>query len=169
MINLHLDIDGVINADMPQGWGKTAEGRAGVITGSGGWSQSSGGFRIRWAPAMIKALSELPVELVWTTTWRDYAISEIAPLIDWGGHGDVMHPIGGELYWPSIDWKFEAMCWEYSDYSNRFIWIDDEIEGVHEEWAKRHAGLAIAPNPTTGITKRNIEAIKAFIEEDVND
>jgi len=143
---LYLDVDGVINAQMPYGWGKLAKGKA-------------AGWRIRWAPRMIDALAAMDVELVWTTTWRDEAVTELAPLIGWGGHGRVLHPLDGDLIWPSIDWKFDAVRADQIGNPSPYIWLDDELEAQH----KRHGGLVVTVPSVTGISPRLIDLMNTYI------
>ena len=143
---LYLDVDGVINAQMPMDWGKLCNGHA-------------GGYSIRWAPRMVAELADLNVELVWTTTWRDEAVTELAPLIGWGEHGRVLHPAGGELIWPSIDWKFEAVLADQAASPSSFIWLDDELEAEH----KRHGGLVLTVPAALGITPRIMDMMRDWI------
>lgn len=151
MARLFLDVDGVINASMPQGWGKTQVGMA-------------RGFRIHWAPAMIKALFDAKMSLTWATTWREYAPAEIAPLIGRGRNAEWLNPSDETrmMDW-SIYWKFDAM--QAEEISEPFVWIDDEITEVHVNSARDNGGFAFAPNPRTGISPMDIIKINAYLEE----
>jgi hypothetical protein len=163
MTKLHLDVDGVLNAQIPTqaGWPDKDEG----IAISDGW-----GWLIRWSPSMLKELAGFDLDLVWTTTWRDDAVTSIAPLIGWGDHGSVMHPVADSEYRRGYDhsivWKYEAMQRMYSEQENRerFVWIDDEIEPHMIEWAEGVGGLAINTNPLTGISVADINLIKEYLD-----
>ncbi len=155
MVRLFLDVDGVINASQPHSlWGKTKEGVA-------------HGYLIRWAPAMIEALFDIPMSLTWATTWRSHAPAEIAPLIGHGSEAEWLNPSDETrmMDW-SIHWKFDAMKaeLEFERLTNAFVWIDDEITYDHERWAAQNGGLAIAPNSRTGISPKDIARIEAYLE-----
>lgn len=152
-IPLYLDVDGVINADMPSGWGKPLNA---TIQDWEGWR-----VKLRWAPKMIAALALLDLELRWCTTWRDEAPRLLAPLLGWGHEYErVMQPITGELYWPSIDWKFDTVkATEAPD--AKFVWIDDEMKDIHREAFPN--ALVITTNPRLGITPAHIAQIEEYV------
>lgn len=156
---LYLDVDGVINASQAMGWGKLKKGPA----RSGGMT-----WRITWAPAMIEELRQLDVELVWTTTWRDDALKSIAPLIGWGEHGRVLHPIAPPGNQPSIYWKVVSVAQDQRESKTPFIWIDDELTDLepHEfvGLTPRPTALLLSPNPLTGISPRHISKIKNWLD-----
>jgi hypothetical protein len=157
-VRLYQDVDGVINAQMPYGWGKTQEGKA---------TAEGRAYRIRWAPAMITELDALPVTRVWTTTWRDDAEhpeTGIARLVGLPPGSRVLHPIGGELYWPSILWKYDAIVAEQAESPSRFVWLDDEVNEFIQERAANMGGYAPVINPLLGITPKIIESIKKYID-----
>lgn len=147
MTRLFLDVDGVINAQMPYGWGRLSKGHA-------------QGYRITWAPRMIDALASLPLDLTWCTTWTDKAASDIGGLIGWGQEAGYI-PSADEWSY-SIDWKFPAVIREHVE-GQRFVWIDDEIDGEMAVWAENVGGLAIRTNPLTGITPQHIERIERYL------
>jgi len=148
---LYLDVDGVLNAQMPMGWGRLGNGYARV---------DGVEYKIRWAPAMIDALRSLDVELVWCTTWRDNAKVSLAPLIGWGEHGRVLHPWEEDV-WPSIDWKFPAIQDDQKASPSRFIWIDDEIESKMRD--AFHEALVIKTNDRIGISTAQMQDIRDYL------
>lgn len=155
LARLYLDIDGVINANMPLGWGKTEEGFA--------FAQGQK-YRIRWAPALIAALSELPVELVWTTTWRDDARLSFAELIGWGEHGRVLHPDlnpKAETTWPTIEWKMASVEMDQFASRSSYVHIDDEFVGQD---LRIEDALVLGPNFQLGIQPKHIDQIHAFLD-----
>lgn len=157
-IRLFLDVDGVINADQPQGWGRTQNGVA---------SAYGQGWKIRWAPAMVKALFDLGLSLTWATTWKRFAPLSIAPLIGQGHNANWLEepqppPLYGYSEAGSIGWKFGAM--QLEDVSEGFVWIDDEIADNHKAWAKSVGGLAIQPKYRTGISPSDIARIEDYIK-----
>jgi hypothetical protein len=162
-VRLYLDVDGVINTDTFGHWGDSKDE---------GYAYAEGrGYKIRWSPAMIDALSALPLELVWTTTWRDDAPAYIAPLVRWeaGKTARVLHPPTGVmgdntyLYWPSIYWKHEAVLLDQTETPSPFIWLDDELSERNLLAADLLGGLAIPINPVMGITPEVIAQIEEYI------
>lgn len=152
-IPLYLDVDGVINAQMPQGWGKL---RDAVLRDWEDWS-----IKFRWAPGMIAALAAFDLELRWCTTWRDEAPRLLAPLLGWGHvYERVMHPLTDTLYWPSIDWKYDTMR-SVEQPDARFVWIDDELMDYHR--AAFPNALVITTNAVTGISPKDIERIAEYL------
>lgn len=155
MTRLFLDVDGVINAQQPEGWGRCKR-------------QHAEGYRITWAPKMISALFSLDMELTWATTWRDKAPASIAPLIGVGYDAAWLNPSDETcmMDW-SIYWKFDAMKaeLEFERLTDGFVWVDDEITAEHVEWAEENGGLAISPSHLTGISPKNIEEIEEYLNE----
>lgn len=152
---IFLDVDGVINAQMPMGWGRLQNGHA----------KADGiEFRIRWAPNMVKGLFGMDAEIIWSTTWRQDAVNSLAPLIGYGADCDVLHPIFGETIFPSIDWKYPAIL----DYLHRnpgpAIWLDDEIEPEMVEYFSDRGWLAIPINSMIGISTVNAVTIDNYIK-----
>lgn len=152
---LYLDVDGVINAQMPFGWGRLQNGHA-------------HGYKIRWAPNMVEALASLDVELVWATTWKQYAALEIAPLIGFGHAARHLVPParGGafadeEYYGWSIDWKFPAVQNDQQWSPSPFIWLDDELDVMHVEAFPD--ALVLPINSRVGITPTNIEQMREYV------
>lgn len=160
MTNLHLDVDGVINADYPQWDQPRSEGHA--YSNGQAWV-------IHWSPAMVEALSALDLNLIWTTTWEADAPRSIGPLIGYGESGSVLYPIQGTTYRrfrdASMVWKYEAMRAMYpEDSAQRFVWLDDEITNEQIEWAASVGGLAISIDPDRGIQRSDIEKIKEYLD-----
>lgn len=148
---LYLDVDGVINAQMPFGWGRLQNGHA-------------AGYKIRWAPRMVEALAELDVDLCWATTWKQHAATEIGPLISFGEGArhliEIANPYGDSYGW-SIDWKFPAVIDDQYWKPSPFIWLDDEIEQKHIDQFP-HA-LVLPINPRTGISPKDVEQMREYV------
>lgn len=154
---LYLDVDGVINVFPKHGRNKT------------GWEflsqTTAAGFRITWSEEMLERLTALGMELVWTTTWQEYAPRELAPKIDFGvGSRWLSPPPGFIVSYPTIDWKYAAVKLDQIENPSPFVWIDDEMERVHRVWAAANGGLALRTYETQGITPQMIEAISNFLD-----
>lgn len=161
MINLHLDVDGVINADFPDRGGWSLDGARDGHAEAGGRY-----YKIMWSQDMVDHLFSLGMNLFWTTTWQDHAVSAIAPLIGHGHEGAVVYNPDPSRYrhaW-SIEWKFDAMQELYPEGNTQpFVWIDDEIGYPQRLWAESRGGIAIATDPMVGISKSNMQLIEDYI------
>ena len=68
-------------------------------------------------------------------------------------------------------WKFDVVRRSVADDMRPFIWIDDDIGSFRSgaesarKWAERLPipSLLIAPDPKTGLTHGNLEAIEEFL------
>lgn len=153
MTRLYLDVDGVINASMPIGWGKTRDGQA-------------GGYTIRWAPALLNALVDLGVEIVWTTTWQEHAVTKLAPLLGFGSEFRYLSPPTQfvDWPWPSIEWKNAAIILDQAAHPEPFIWVDDEL---HPPYVAHdvEGGLLIGVSPYTGIRPQDVARMRKFVED----
>lgn len=159
-VRLFLDVDGVINAQLNHfHWGKRASRRG-----------TAQGFVIHWSDAMVDVLSSLDVELIWATTWREHAPTDIGLLTGYGLDARVLHPKldpDAETTFPSIEWKKEAIRAFLVEEPGPWVQIDDELHYGHEEWgrfATDNRGLIVGPNPLYGISPVNIERIRQFIQ-----
>lgn len=153
-VRLYLDVDGVLNAEMPLDWGTPQDGHAKPYDTT---------YLLRWAPAMIEELNKLDVDLVWTTTWRSHAELIIAPLMGITLPSRVLHPLSGVTTFPSINWKMQALIADQRESPSPFLWVDDEI-GMRDIFVGEGlGGLAISSNPVTGITVANVADMQKYI------
>lgn len=163
---IYLDVDGVLNAIS----GRTPAKRY------VGWEEYREvhvkGFRIHYAPALIAALNELAaredVTFKWLTTWKHDAAQRLSDAIglngqDWEVLDGDLHAWGGDTWW-----KLTAIR---NDHDGRAIWIDDDIsaELPAMEWAANHDLLLISPSMYEGLTKRDMEAITAHLDNTEED
>lgn len=158
MTNLYLDIDGVLNVfdrtgDNPAWPDPYAEGRA-------------QGHLIVWSPALIEELHfvlNTGVDLVWTTTWRQHALDDIAPLV---GLPATRFITANEKFSDSstIQWKTRAVLADQDSDPSSFIWVDDD----HDQFSMRHAedrnGLAIQTDARLGITPGQVAEMHGYLE-----
>lgn len=172
-VRLYLDVDGVLNffgaragSAINHPWGDTMSGEAGLK-----------GYIINWAPALLEALTELDVEIVWLTTWRDHAVEHLAPLFGgWGSDFRVLHPRREDEWMyqrvASLNWKAKAIVEDVNNDPAHFIWIDDELWAMkrtmmdHDlEHSTEVQNLIVIPEPNFGITPDDVDRMKAFIAE----
>lgn len=159
---IYLDVDGVLNAVS----GRQPSKR--IV----GWDEYREvhvkGFRIHYAPALIQAINALAarddVTIKWLTTWKHDAAKQLSAAIGIDGQGwDVLdgdlHAWGGDAWW-----KLTAIRDDHD--GGKTIWIDDDIiaELPAMEWAANHNILLVSPSTTHGLTKDDLDAITAFID-----
>lgn len=153
---LYLDVDGVLNADMPYGWDKEQRHQAKVC-----------GYTIRWAGDLIERINALDVDIWWATTWRSSAVEYLEYHIPIKSVG-VIHPglnPDAPLIWPSIAWKTEAILMHQAESPSRFIHADDEIYDV-ESWASTVfdiGGLPICPESWRGLSPKELERMENYL------
>jgi hypothetical protein len=158
---LLLDVDGVVNVDLPSWPGGyldatvTADGRA--------WS-------IRWAPELLAAIVDLHrrglVEVRWCTTWS-YTIDVLEQL--WG------LPLWEQCFTEPLPRRHKARL-KYAqalaviEQGRRLIWADDHA--IPLAGAKRAAltgdgrALLIVPAELYGLTPHHINLITTFAAGD---
>lgn len=163
-VRIYQDVDGVINAHMPYGWGRLSNGAAGPPGAQ---------FRIRWAPHMVEALDALDADRVWTTTWCDAAEDHIRPLVGLSPAQRVLMPLSGQVTFPSVDWKIESIVEDQLTNPGPFIWLDDEAwdpfildpELVPGKIASDLGGYVPMIDPRLGITPKHMEEMQAYIDK----
>ncbi|MEZ0095250.1 hypothetical protein [Streptacidiphilus sp. EB129] len=120
-------------------------------------------LRVWLNPEHGPALTALPFELVWATTWEDEANGYVAPVL-----GLPHLPV---IVWPSprpqpegdVFWKTPAiMDWV----SGRpFAWLDDEITDADVDWvAEHHGGAALLRriDPSRGLLPQDFTALEEW-------
>jgi hypothetical protein len=163
---LLLDVDGVLNAVLPERPGRWAQG-------------IFNGFVISWDPTITARLRELHesgrVEIQWLTTWGERAdrllaepmglprrlrtrASGLATPTGFAGR------LGGESAW----WKLAAAREAAEEEpGRRIVWIDDDLAEQAADtgdWlaANPHV-LVVAPNLFAGLTHAQLDAIEAWL------
>ncbi|MFE7462327.1 hypothetical protein ACWFMI_24935 [Nocardiopsis terrae] len=125
------------------------------------------GFDVALNPAHGPALLDLPVDLVWGTTWEHDANTMIGPRI-----GLPELPV---CEWPKgqprgLDRRVYFKTPELVDHGESarrpWVWVDDEISDADREYV---AGAATLPNllhhvdPREGLTPDDFAAITAWV------
>lgn len=153
-----LDVDGVLNAvchpGRPPGtWDRWQSGTA-VAAGER--------FMITFAPQLMAGIRELhdsgAVEIRWLTTWAHDANDGLRELLDLPAF-----PVAGEPEYAGAWWKLP--CAERAAEENRpLIWTDDDLDysGTARRWAADTGILAIAPDPSAGLTPADLDTIRTF-------
>lgn len=150
---LFIDVDGPLN---PYDRSNNSAHRAGYMR------QKIDGFRVFLNPSHGPALSALPFELVWGTTWEQSANRKIGPRI-----GLPELPVCGlpDLGMPPKGLYFKTpLIVEYAN-GRPFAWIDDEITDADRGWvAERHDGPALLHwvDPAVGLEASDFEALTVW-------
>ncbi|MFJ9774693.1 HAD domain-containing protein [Kitasatospora sp. NPDC101157] len=163
---LLLDVDGPLNPDAvkphrrPEGYGthrlmtprwEAAERRR--LAWWGTHHKSPKPLRVWLNPGHGLALTALPFDLVWATTWEEEANAFIAPVlglpelpfITWSQPRP--EPEGG-VFWKTP----EIVAWVQG---RPFAWVDDRITDADRAWVRaRHGGPALLHHvdPKVGLT-----------------
>ncbi|WP_457971500.1 HAD domain-containing protein [Arthrobacter sp. D1-17] len=165
-VSLYLDVDGVVcpfGAADNTPWGSA-------------WSYAFAGMlEVAYAPELVEALNGLAqvpgLRCVWLTSWENLAPQVLCPASGIHGTG-----------WPVLTaagagsgrdwWKLEALQADLeASGTERIIWADDQLafERQAQAWARIIGGraLLISPDPRRGLTPLDLEAIRAFAEQQV--
>ncbi len=173
-----VDVDGVINADIPQ-WPTHTHRRADVFMRSIGSAQ-----RIDYSTAVVDGLRDIEampgVEMRWLTTWQQAAAEDLAPVIGIGSTWPVMvEPTTLEGLGTSyLDWWKADAVRACVRAGNRVVWIDDDIAAWQRlarifgkperlEWITPGAVLTVRPASRHGLESRHFADIAEFIDETV--
>jgi hypothetical protein len=163
---LLLDVDGVLNAVLPERSERWAQG---VFNG----------FLISWDPTITARLRELhesgQVEIQWLTTWgkdADRLLAEPLGLprglrtraCGLAAPTGFTGRLGGQSGW----WKLAAAREAAEEEPDRrIVWIDDDLAELAADtgdWlaANPHV-LVVAPNVFAGLTHAQLDAIEAWL------
>ncbi|GAB4058254.1 HAD domain-containing protein [Catellatospora paridis] len=117
----------------------------------------------RLVPEHGRALSRLPCDLVWATTWMDDANEVIAPrlglpelpVVTWPGEDDE----DTRLHWKTrglVEWAA----------GRSFVWVDDEITDADRAWVSAHHhghALLHRVDARTGLTDADFAVIGRWL------
>lgn len=162
-VPLYLDVDETINVQMPTGWGRTQQRHVTIAStiGAGGWGAPRvWNLRVRWAPAMLDALAELPVEIVWLTSWGNQARTHLAPRLGWGEDYRSLAEPPDAWDFTTMEWKVPAMLTERGR-EDHFVWLDDEL--TQQEVDEFPNALILPIHQRMGVSPADIETIAAYL------
>jgi len=119
----------------------------------------------RLNPEHGRRLSELPCDLVWTTTWMADANEVIAPRL---GLPDL--PV---VDWPDEDEEDDRLHWKTRSLvdwaaGRSFVWVDDEITNADRAWVSAHhrrPALLHRVDPRHGLTETDFALIRAWLAQ----
>ena len=167
-VRLYLDFDGVINALQCLTPWPDSEVKYGFEHGA---PLASPNTHVRfdhlWSQGLVNALKALDVELVWATTWTKTASESLGKKLGLGHGARYLAPLNGELTYPTISWKQEALWADQHEFPSPFIWVDDELTHKHEvivEETFGGTGLVVSSNYYTGVTPQQVAKMQSFIQ-----
>ena len=129
-------------------------------------------FDVCLSRTMGERIASLPAVIVWVTTWEHHADTYIAPLCGLPTGLKVLTSPGDVDTWHGT-WKFDAVRRAITDDPRPFVWVDDDLDlfgrGSHStrRWAEDLPieNLLLSPDPRSGLTHGNLDAIEAFLEQ----
>ncbi|GAA4623675.1 HAD domain-containing protein [Cellulomonas oligotrophica] len=155
MTVLYLDVDGVLLPfGAPSAPARPAAPRGNPLTS-------------RLDVGLACAVSALPVELVWATTWGQDANDLLAPLLGWSAL-PVLDPAepSAEDTWFRLHWKTRSILRHAA--GRDLVWVDDEIADADEEWVHAHhpgRALLVRVAPRVGLRRDDVEALDAWLRD----
>jgi HAD domain in Swiss Army Knife RNA repair proteins len=169
---LFLDVDGVLNAfDFDARLATFSDFEIHEVTVDQG-----SGFRLtldlRLSRSMGQRVGAMSAEIVWATTWEHLADEVVAPLCGMRRGLDFLERPLNTIHKDGT-WKFDVVRRSVAEGMRPFIWIDDDIDSFHNgaeparKWADRLPipSLLIAPDPKTGLTHGDLEAVEEFLSQ----
>ena len=149
---LLLDVDGVIALlDKPRHdhWGD--------------WEQHDG-FRVWLSNRLITALGDLPVDVVWCTSWEDTANGLLLSVLEWTPKPVIHQRRGAPGEWPKLA---GVKQWLETVPMRPMVWLDDDSYLIYQArpWLAymQIPSLLIRPDAITGLTPDHIEAISDWV------
>ena len=103
-------------------------------------------------------------EVIWHSTWREAAVSDLAPVL-----GLPTLPISHAPEWtqrPELIWWKLPAARRVVESGRRLVWTDDDIAVVPDQVGDLDARpdtLLISPDPHTGLTADQLRAIADFV------
>ena len=118
-MRVYLNVDGVVNAfSCHKVWDWDRIG-----------SEDYKGYAVRWSEEMVERLLELAeigrgLEIVWVSSWGSdcRGFAKVVGLGALGEKARVLGPLSGEMTYPDIYWKAEAIWEDLKDYSGSGSW-----------------------------------------------
>lgn len=173
---IYIDVDGVINS-------LSRKPPKNSTNWHGTWRQKNvqlhgGKYVILWSTELVEAINALDtrddVEFVFLTTWQESATTILSPLTGLNSlYWDVLHPLTEDAEDDLVNWwKLDTIKEDLEIRKpDQFIWLDDDIayDLKAQDWLSTLETdvLAIAPVSVLGITKKQIDVIINFIDEDI--
>jgi len=152
-VRILLDLDGAVAAE-----GSLPEGSYRSFSGSGYATWRVRNSVLEW---IAEKQQDERVELVWSTTWQQYANSILEEVglepIEWISFD--------ETYQRPQDWyKEDGLRLFIEENSDPIVLIDDELSSELLNHSNSRI-LSLKPNPLTGLTDDELARIDRFVED----
>lgn len=172
---LYFDWDGVVNFFGSRSQYRKHSGLGYMRRGSaspleeprGGWAspQTVGPFPLNWSAELLRKLEELPVELVFLSTWR-HSFVNLSRATQWNPTVRVLDWTDGPRGAVHAG-KVEALVADQLANPRPFIWADDEAIQFYTEDKRELLGatpqLLLEPKEEIGLTIEDYEKMVAFL------
>lgn len=163
----YLDVDGVINIvnhpSVPE-WAEVPwpheELRLATVRG----------FKIRWHSDVVATINDFAAhpdhEVVWLTTWQDYANTDLIEPLGINGPFRVLH--NGNKMSDYTWWKGRALAADIEGSDEPYIWTDDDLDFSRKLEQHVHyivnaapsGSVLVSPKTNTGLTPESLRAIR---------
>jgi len=156
-VRVFLDFDGVLNPEGRPPCDLLADWRAATVNG----------VAISWSPTLAARLGRLAdhADVLWLTTWARNAQIHLTPLL-----GLPSFELAGVDHFetPWRWWKLDVVTELWNTDPRPFVWIDDDLTLFDEasDWVRglgHERALAIAPDPSVGLTPDHLDTIDRFV------
>jgi hypothetical protein len=165
-----LDVDGVLNATSGRSRGDWDDFRevTVLLPLDEHFSSVRTKFRIELSAKMTAEIAALDADIHWATTWENQANVYLREHT-----GFPVYPVACHLFneanplRTTWSWKWNDIKFTLENDPRPMIWADDEaIPDVAATWLENKGipHLLIAPDHQVGLTRSDIEKMKAFLE-----
>ncbi|MEY9958806.1 hypothetical protein [Streptacidiphilus sp. MAP5-52] len=117
-------------------------------------------LRVWLNPGHGALLAELPVDLVWATTWEEEANTYVSPVLGLPELPFIAWPSPRSAPAGGVFWKTPSVVeWAVG---RPFCWLDDDVTEADADWvAANHAGAALLRriDPSVGLLPDDISAV----------
>jgi len=152
-VRILLDLDGAVAAEGP-----LPEGSYRSFSGSGYATWRIRNAVLQW---LAEKQQDERVELVWSTTWQQYANSIFEEL----GLDSIEWISFDETYQRPDDWyKEDGLRLFIDENSDPIVLVDDKLPEVLLDHSNSRI-LSLRPNSLTGLTDEDLSRIDSFIED----
>lgn len=154
-VTLYLDVDGVLNF---QGFPNSDTMFGGVrqqkVSPCDGMTVS-----LQWSSELVRKLGDLPVEVVWLSTWCS-AVDVLESTLGYQAHRFLTFP-----YHKGIAGKESALTRDVEQHQRAFVWVDDDMVSSVDSVVRHIPHTTVCPSPLTGITRDDYHHIAQFTRD----
>ena len=162
---LFLDVDGVLNAERRF----VRQPKSARVTGWSDWEMSGvcalgRSWPVATSKQMGRALLDLPVNLVWATSWVEHPeqLEDIADLVGLPrGLPRLASYDGGDRR--NCGKRYAVEEFLGGSASRPFVWVDDDLGPDDKKLAADHGALTVRPVTGWGLTARQLAEVSEYL------